>query len=265
MDPEENISSIPWPPNSTFKSVSNYSQVPVLDVVNLNEYFASVCNAKEGHTRYQILYRKGYSMMDQNLLGACIEAWDRNTVFYHGQVNSEYTKQLTYFTKVVIHMDGHILESTCECVAGKGFRAICKHIAVMCYCVLRYSERGMWPLRQTCTENAQKWHMPKKKQIEVSRQKAEQLTFHIPVYNAQKRNKRNLCYDPRPSEFKNSPFQESVRNMTINYCLSYKRRPLGLSGVFKPALISGLINDHDYLHYRLDHQMIWNILQVGEK
>ena len=163
MDPEENISSIPWPPNSTFKSVSNYSQVPALDIVNLNEYFSSVYNAKEGHTRYQMIHRKGYSMMDQNFLGACIEAWDGDMVFYHGQVNSEYTKQLTYFTKVVIHMNGRILESTCECVAGKGFRAICKHIAVMCYSVLRYSERGMWPLRKTCTENAQTWHMPKRR------------------------------------------------------------------------------------------------------
>ena len=58
--------------------------------------------------------------------------------------------------------------------------------------------------------------MSKKKQIEVSPQKAELLSFHIPEYNAQKKNKGNLCYDPGPSEFENWPFQDNVRNITIN-------------------------------------------------
>ena len=43
------------------------------------------------------------------------------------------TKALAYFTKVCVHLEGHIVQSECECAAGQGPSAVCKHVAVICF------------------------------------------------------------------------------------------------------------------------------------
>lgn len=265
-DKNENCSNdvgLPWPLDVVFQSVCNSSVLPNINIVNIQEYFESVYSYEEGRSTCQMVHRKGYGMMDKNFLAALQECQDEDMYFYHGQVNSEYTKRLTYFTKLVVHQNGNIMESSCECVAGKGLRAVCKHISVICYPLLQFSERKVWQIRKTCTEVKQTWHMPKKVKIDVSPQKAQNLSFQIPEYSINKKNQSNLCYDPRPLSFRNlSGFNDFVRNMTINFCLASKKQ-LGYCGILDYASIKGVVHDHDYLLLPLDHQMIMNLIQVS--
>ena len=53
-----------------------------------------------------------------------------------------------------------ILEATCQCVAGQGRRAACKHIAALCFALLDYDQNKLY---EACTQRLQQWHQPTRK------------------------------------------------------------------------------------------------------
>ena len=50
-----------------------------------------------------------------------------------------------------------ILLGTCECVAGRGPKAACKHLAALCYSLLDYDDQKLY---DACTQRLQAWHQP---------------------------------------------------------------------------------------------------------
>lgn len=50
-----------------------------------------------------------------------------------------------------------ILRGTCECVAGNGPRAACKHLAALCFALLDFDEKKLY---DACTQRLQQWHQP---------------------------------------------------------------------------------------------------------
>lgn len=243
---DSEIVGVLWPPDKSFTSVNQSSIVPVMDIVHINQYFLQVYKEPEGMNMYAAVHRKGYAMMKNNFMTALVES-KKVLYFYRGQVNSEMTKNLTYFVKLVIDCAGNIIEGSCECIAGKGTQAVCKHVATVSYALLYFREHKTWCIRKTCTDQKQVWHMPKKRKIEISPLTAEQLNLSVPEYRVEKKKKSNMCYDPRPFSYRNNPsFNDNVRNAVINYnCMN--RRTLAISGIFKCASLPGLANDHDYL------------------
>ncbi|CAF3413049.1 unnamed protein product [Rotaria sp. Silwood2] len=59
-----------------------------------------------------------------------------------------------------INRPADILEATCECVAGKGERAACKHLAALCFALLDYDQNKLY---EACTQRLQQWHQPTRK------------------------------------------------------------------------------------------------------
>lgn len=257
------LSGILWPSNESFTSLQQTSAVPQIDIVHINNYFLSVYKLAEGISMCAAVHRKGYSMMKNNFLLAVVESKSDENHFYRAQVNSEMTKALTYYVKLVISIDGSISEASCECIAGKGFRAVCKHVAVLCYSLLQLKERGELCIKEACTDKKQVWNMPKKHKLDISPKKAELINYTVPVYKVQKKQKGNLCYDPRPQEFKNMPgFNDNVRSQVINYTAN-KKRSLCINGAFIVASVPAMAHDHDYLSTSIMHQMIYNRIQVS--
>lgn len=166
---------------------------------------------------FAAVHRKGYGMMKDFFLSALVHVKQNNHHYYRGQVNSEMTKNLTYFIRMVIHEEGEIVEENCECIAGKGTKAVCKHVATVAYALLHFKEHQKWYIKSTCTSNRQVWHMPKKSKMDVSPKKPQDLIFYVPEYNVQKKVKSNMCYDPRLDCYKNMPsFSDKMRNAIIN-------------------------------------------------
>jgi hypothetical protein len=50
-----------------------------------------------------------------------------------------------------------ILEGMCECVAGSGPKAACKHLAALCFTLLDYDQNKLY---EACTQRLQQWHQP---------------------------------------------------------------------------------------------------------
>ena len=79
------------------------------------------------------------------------------------QQNRLYLSKLIVFKlHIIININRppDILQSTCNCVAGKGDRAACKHIAALCFALLDYDENKLY---EACTERLQQWHHPTRK------------------------------------------------------------------------------------------------------
>jgi len=203
-------------------------------------------------------------MTESEFLAALIEARNGDLFFYQSQLNSAFTKRLTYFSKIIVTKEGEIVEGSCECVAGAGTEATCKHIAVTCFAVMRYNDRGVWPIRKSCTENPQKWHVPKKQKVSASPKRAQQLSYHVPVCEVTKKRTGTMTYDPRPMQYRNVPsFSDSVRNSVINNRSSSEGKRLwGILGLYGPACVNSLARDHDYLQKPLHHQWVLNHIQV---
>jgi len=214
---------------------------------------------------FSLVLRKGFGMMEGDFVAAVIEVQKDGVCLFQSQVNSEYTKSLTYFTKIIVSEEGEIQETSCECVAGAGLSAGCKHLAATLFFILRYNERGVWQVRKTCTQIPQKWHLPKKQKIGVSPKKAENFSYQVPVYDVDKKKLGSLVYDPRRPQFRNMPsHNDSVRSRVINYRRYEKRRTFGIHGVYAAAHVGSLVHDHDYLRPRLDHQWNLNLIQVNK-
>ncbi|CAH0731044.1 unnamed protein product, partial [Brenthis ino] len=106
------------------------------------------------------------------------------------QVHSENTKSLTYFASIAIcNESGCIIQSVCDCIAGKGPKAICKNVSVLCYAIFKFREQNVWLIKHTPIQKKQVWHAPKKNKLDVSPQKAENLSYEISEYNVCKKRK----------------------------------------------------------------------------
>ncbi|CAF3869343.1 unnamed protein product [Rotaria sp. Silwood1] len=86
--------------------------------------------------------------------------------------SSDHWPMVMKSDQIVIQINGHfpvlnliininkpadILEGICECVAGSGPRAACKHLAALCFALLDYDQNKLY---EACTERLQEWHQP---------------------------------------------------------------------------------------------------------
>ncbi|XP_048487174.1 uncharacterized protein LOC125490849 [Plutella xylostella] len=261
----DSVYTVEWPSDALYSSVNSKSETPDLDIVNITTYFLGVYTDNVGMTEYAAVQRKGYNMMMNEYLMALVTSIQNDVLFYRGQVHSENTKSLSYFVNIAIKTNGNVVQSMCECAAGKGPQAVCKHIACVCYAILRFREHSEWVIKKTPTENKQKWHEPKKSKLNASPIKAEHLKFDVEEYNVAKRKQTNLCFDPRPDNTCSAvEWNDVVRNRVINYCSSEKNR-FGISGVFQVASLHGISHDHDYLKLPILDQYVLNRITVTPK
>ncbi|XP_044757706.1 uncharacterized protein LOC123315871 [Coccinella septempunctata] len=257
------VYAVEWPLDSSYSSVTSKSAAPDVDIVNINTYFLEAYRDNVGMTECAAVHRKGYNMMMNEYLVALVTCTKNSFLFYRGQVHSENTKTLTYFMSIAFESDGKIVQSMCKCAAGKGPKAVCKHIACVCYAILRFKEHTEWRIKKTPTENKQKWHEPKRMKLTSSPKKAEELTFEIQKYNTTKRKRNDLCFDPRPDNACSTvQWNDHVRNSVINYCSSENIR-FGISGVFEVASLHAIPNDHHYLKLPILNQYILNNITVS--
>ena len=106
--------------------------------------------------------QKGQKMADEGVEALSFSV-ERSKVFFSGIVDAEMRKQVSYNIKFAVEEDtGEIIHSECECPAGKGPNATCKHIvgALLVVSVLR--EKGEVSLSGSCTDQLQTFKRPRK-------------------------------------------------------------------------------------------------------
>ena len=87
-----------------------------------------------------------------------------NTLFVRAICLPEMKKHTMY--KTVVRLDSKSYEvdgAECECVAGKGPTASCKHIAALCE---DFSRKRQLPSYLTCTDRLQTWNQPRPRKLQ---------------------------------------------------------------------------------------------------
>ena len=79
-----------------------------------------------------------------------------NTYIY-GVVWSEMRKKVAYRADVMLEHTGVILESQCECGAGQGPSAHCKHVVCVMIAAVNFKRTGQMLSEQTCTQVGTFW------------------------------------------------------------------------------------------------------------
>jgi len=164
-----------------------------------------------------------------------------NTTVTHlrGQCRAEMKKGAAYIVDVRLAQDGSISETQCECAAGVGPHAACKHVVAILFAMCDFSLNCKLKLHLTCTQKLQTFH--KSKPFLASPVKAS----HLKIGHSNTNN-NDLHYDPRPADCRNTPqYGSYVRNTIINY-RGLHGDSVPLAQLYEPANRYALEHDHDY-------------------
>ena len=85
--------------------------------------------------------------------------YELDETYITGRVSAEISKKIAY--KVDIHLDkfGVVIACQCECGAGEGPEAHCKHIALVLFALTKVKEGIL--TKQTCTQTLMTFHQTK--------------------------------------------------------------------------------------------------------
>jgi len=147
----------------------------------------------------------------------------QNSMYYISSVVwAEMRKQNSY--KVDISVDAHaiVAEAQCECGAGQGPSAHCKHVTTVLYALSRLTADGTILTEQTCTQVFQTFHQ------------AKPYTGNpLTTMDLQQLPGQKFTFDPRPADKINLPgYQSHFRNTVLGF--QHEGR-MPVTQLFQPA------------------------------
>ena len=180
--------------------------------------------------------KKGERMMEANV-DALSFYQDKDQFFFTGIVSAEM-KNVAYITRIRVHAaSGNVLNSECDCPAGEGPTATCKHIVAVLLLLINFISTGTLAVTGSCTDQLQTFKRPQKPH-KGGPVPAHKMGKGLPIEDD----------DPRPAKYRNvkSYNDDLLYNATVNYAAN--------SGVdvswryhFKGAHLNIAQRDHDYL------------------
>ena len=172
-----------------------------------------------------------------------------NATHVRGQCCAEMKKGVAYIVDIHIRKDGLVVEGQCECAAGIGPYARCKHVIAILFALFDFSANANVKLQLTCTQKLQTFH--KAKPFMASPVKAAHLKIGHSNTDA-----AELHFDPRPVESRKAPgYRSYVRNVAINY-MTLHTDSVPLIQLYEPANTYATENDHDYLRNTLSDNFL---------
>lgn len=159
-----------------------------------------------------------------------------NAYFLKSRVQSTHTKKYQYEINVKLDLMGSIERSHCECPAGGGPLAHCKHVIAMLWGVEQLVREGKIILASTCTQKLQTFHQPTKQYHGTPQT----------CMNLNSSRQRDLNFDPLDQKYLNP---ESYRRLVRRQCISFtatKESNMAIMQLYKPANIPAILHDHNY-------------------
>lgn len=196
---------------------------------------------------------KGSKLYQDDFLLYIRKAHFHNELYFCARVASEFRKSIEYTVDIKVTTYGCISETQCECAAGKGPSACCKHVLVACEALKDFVKSKDYKSRLTCTEKLQTFHKPKKytgspvKIKDLKRPSIEKL------------KKKLIDFDPRPKKLRKIENYYTVfRNKCINFAGTINGNFPELQ-LFEPVNFHGLYHDHDYLLLHAEDKFLYDM------
>ncbi|KAJ2937190.1 hypothetical protein O0L34_g19064 [Tuta absoluta] len=229
------------PEAQEYLDLNSDSLVPSLNNDDLERF--TVLTEREDVLTASNLYKEGFLL-------TCRLAYEsqEDAYFINSICSSEMRKNISY--RITIKLNDHIiLETQCECAAGMGPYAQCKHVIPVIYAIIDFTTSKKIIINRTCTSKLQTFHQPNK--IYTGNPvKAEDLVLRANNTNLNK----IATFDPRPSEtnFKrlgippSENYENDFRNLIINFSAS-NNSSMPIRHLYQIADKKAFYQDHDYL------------------
>jgi len=182
---------------------------------------------------------KGINLTESGCVKACSVQITQKDIYLTGIVAAAMKKKISYNYKLRLDgQSGDIINSHCECPAGKGPHGTCKHIASVVLLLAQFVQEGHLNIAKSCTEQLQSFHRPQKFHT-GSPIKAPQIPMR-------KRSAAGEDDDPRPEKLRNMPgYDDFFRNTMINY-EAETNHGLGMRFLMEKADLQEAMHDHTY-------------------
>ncbi|ELU01010.1 hypothetical protein CAPTEDRAFT_195563 [Capitella teleta] len=144
---DENAFSMSLPETSTFKDINADSAIPVVTLKNVNKYL---------EIYEQSITKKIKKLYSKKWIVTVRFSMAGNITFISGRVGAELKRKLNYAVDVSFDGHGIVQQAQCECGAGMGPHAHCKHVMIILY-GLTFAKQGILT-HETCTQRLQTFH-----------------------------------------------------------------------------------------------------------
>jgi hypothetical protein len=216
------------PDATTYADVNSDSKFPATELDHVHSYLAQ--HNKTLDERIQRLY-------NEHFLRYFRMSTVNDSVFIKSSCHAEMKKGVCYTIDIELNSGGSILEAQCECAAGMGPQAHCKHVCATLYAATMFLKKKTIKTEETCTQKLQSFHKCKKyigSPLKVN-------TLDMPGAD----EFTNIDFDPRPDRFINNVnYTDHFRNSMLNFPGISK---MPIFQTFKPANARAVAKDHDYL------------------
>ena len=174
--------------------------------------------------------------------------------FIRSACRAEMKRSVVYLVDIKLSKnEQQIEEAQCECGAGMGPLAHCKHITTALYAIHVFGKTGEVNVEDSCTQKLMTFHHTKR--FTGSPLKAQDL--NIPGAD----QVTDILFDPRPPQYRKS---KSYPDYFRNVCLNFNEiTSMPISHLFPPANSLAVAHDHDYLKYTPE-ELFLNSICVGE-
>ena len=137
------------PDPTTYKDLHSDMALPALSVKDVDLYLANM--EKQLDKKAINLYLNSYV----NVVRASVV--DRGA-FFKAEVRAEMKVTVTYKVDIHVSSESVVKECQCECAAGMGPHAHCKHINCVLYGITEFTRAKTFKTITTCTQQLQTFH-----------------------------------------------------------------------------------------------------------
>ncbi|XP_063384478.1 uncharacterized protein LOC134670606 [Cydia fagiglandana] len=220
------------PPVSCFKDINADSPIPPLDRHEIQAYFEKF-NAQN----------KGKDMYESRCLLTARYASVGASTYFQGQCKAQM-KKVTYIVNVKVSKEGNIEQANCECAAGSGIEAHCKHVSVLLCAVEDMCRTKTIMVHQVTTQKLMTFKRPHKVFYRSPIQ-AQNLPMSRP-------RKQAVNFNPLKREDMMENYQDYVHNLAINFGKS----TMPILQTIKPANPYAIEWDHSNYTNRNEKELL---------
>lgn len=224
------------PDQATYRDIHQDSPIPKLKLANIENFL--IINNSSLQDKAKALYNDGF------LLYARYSP-SNDSIFIHSKCHAEMKKTTTYYVDIKLDKDGIVQETQCDCGAGMGPDAHCKHVQTVLWGMLQWSTNGEIKTEETCTQRLQTFHKAKK--FKGSPVKCADLDLGT---------EGDFSYDPRPDKYRNNKgYPDFVRNLVANFERDHR---MPIDTTIEPANTHAIVSDHAYTPIQPEEQFLIN-------
>ena len=247
-----------FPDISNFRTLKDKTEVPTITRSHVEQYVL-YRQELDAPTKVTKAMEKGEKMLEsENVLALSFfhepsasssssDDEESPTIIYlSGMVEAAMRSKTTYSMKFALDGNsGEVLVGHCECPAGRGPTASCKHIVAGLLALVKFAKEGDMQVQLSCTETIQTFKKPTK-------------SHQGPPVQAENLGKKSFDWDkdPIPKKYQkwyDSNLMDHVYNAATNFCsnsgldISIKYAMPASGTQNRKVDLAAAEDDHDYL------------------